>query len=169
MKNIALYVIIGICRSKSLPQAIIILEEKCLRVYYIYLQVIRLVGVYTNPANWKKLIRTIHFSLRIHIFGHATKLGCLYFGFRQSNQHRPSFKPYACIPDLFDEIALMFRLLRTISVSCTTFTSQVIYIIGNLPQEIQIVGPSTTNVHGYFKASIFPVSCILKVKSSSFC
>ena len=27
MKNVALYVIIGICRSKSLPQAIIILEE----------------------------------------------------------------------------------------------------------------------------------------------
>ena len=73
------------------------------------------------------MIRTVHFSLRIHIFEHATKLGCLYFGFRQSNQYRPSFKPYACIPDLFDEIALMFRLLRTISVSCTTFTSQVTF------------------------------------------
>ena len=44
-----------------------------------------LVGVYTNAANWKKLISTVHFSLRIHIFGHATKLRCLYFGFRQSN------------------------------------------------------------------------------------
>ena len=35
MKNVALYVIIGIYRSKSLPQAIIILEEKCFRIYYI--------------------------------------------------------------------------------------------------------------------------------------
>ena len=42
-------------------------------------------GAYTNTANWKKLTRTVHFSLRIHIFGHATKLGCLYLGFRQSN------------------------------------------------------------------------------------
>ena len=48
-------------------------------------RVFGLVGVYTNTANWKKLISTVHFSLRIHIFGHATKLGCLYFGFRQSN------------------------------------------------------------------------------------
>ena len=127
MKNVTLYVIIGICRQKSLPQAIIILEEKCFRIYYIQLQRILTRRRLHKHSQLEKLIRTVHFSLRIHIFGHATKLGCLYFGFRQSNQHRPSFKPYACIPDLFDEIALMFRLLRTISVFCTTFTSQVTF------------------------------------------
>ena len=87
MKNVALHVIIGICRSKSLPQAIVILEEKCFRIYYTFsYRVFGFVGVYyTNTANWKKLIRTVTLSLRIHIFEHATKLGCLYFGFRQSN------------------------------------------------------------------------------------
>ena len=123
MKNVALYVIIGISSSSYNYTRGEMFPEFITFSYRVFGPV----GVYTNTAKWKKLIRTVHFSLRIHIFGHATKLGCLYFGFRQSNQHRPSFKPYACIPDLFDEIALMFRLLRTISVSCTTFTSQVTF------------------------------------------
>ena len=111
-------------------------------------KVFGLVGVYTNTANWKKLISTVHLSLRIHIFGHATKLGCLYFGFRQSNQHRPSFKPYACIPDLFDEIALMFGLLRMISAFLQQLHHRQLSTRVKRTQEIQIVVPSTSNVHG---------------------
>ena len=112
IKNVALHVIIGICRSKSLSQAILYKRRflrihKCFRTYYIQQQDIRTRRRLHTSDNRRTLIRTVYFSLRIHISGHATKPGCFYFEFRQSSQRRPSLKLYSCIPDLFDEIALI--------------------------------------------------------------